>query len=131
MESNITFKEITLNVKKVEQLADIIEEELKQCIDTQIFIEKDFLLEIKQNNVEHHIFYHNFMESGFHYLDDSEIKYGFHKDHASSELNAQIHFVRNCSGYLQICLFSSKKIKRYIHYYHDMKQIIIIHAEKD
>ena len=133
MESNVTLKQITLSLKKVEQLASIIEEELIQCMDTQIFVEQDFFDEIWKNDVEHHIYrdYYKYWDSGSHYGDDCEEKYGFHKDHAFSDLNAQIHFVSNCNGYHQLCLFSSKQIKKYIHYLHGMKQIIIIHAEKE
>lgn len=131
MKSNVTLKQITLDLKKVEQLASIIEKELIQCLDTQIFVEQDLLNEIRKNNVEHHIFAHNYFSPGFHYEEDVIEKYGFHKGHAYSDLNAQIHFVSNCSGYHQVCLFSSKQIEEYRHYRHGMKQIIIIHAEKE
>ena len=126
----VAIKEISLNVKEVKRIVDIIYKELKHCIDTQIFIDQLFLDEIKLYKHKNRIFKHNYIDSECHYRNDEEMKFALHKEGCqTSEIIARIHLVSNCSGYLQVSLFFRDDVK-YRHHLQGLKQILFIHAKK-
>ena len=72
-------EERTLPLNDAGNVFQIIAEELSANVNTQIIIHEDILKELKRNNCDYHVYFHN-------YLDDFSVSewYTLHETHAFS-----------------------------------------------
>ncbi len=94
-------EERSLPLSDVGDVFKIIAEELSANVNTQIIINDDILKEIKHNNCDYHVYFHN-------YLDDFEVSewYTLHEEHAFSPMISKLGIKLFGHNYSQLTRFS-------------------------
>ncbi len=94
-------EERSLPLSDVGNVFKIIAEELSANVNTQIIINDDILKEIKRNNCDYHVYFHN-------YLDDFEVSewYTLHEKHAFSPEISKLGIKLFGHNYSQLTRFS-------------------------
>ena len=116
-----------ISVKDFCELITIIKNVLKQCKDTQILISNDLFNRLLKANKNSIIWGEDVLDS-IHYNDKVEKAFLFYVGNDSQKQMLQMHFVRNCSDYMQLTYFAIKGTI-YRHYLNGMKRILIVNSD--
>ena len=117
------------------EIFSIIEKELSQKPDTQVFIDNEIYEELCRNGSDYNVYSPNYVKR-FHYQHDVD-NFGGEEWLALSEgcyfdkVIARGSFISNCNKYMQLVEFHSSKVKEYIHYCSGFKQLLLIHFESE
>ena len=119
----ITTNENFLKKEEFDKLSTLIYGVLKDCIDSQIFIENSIIEKMIDDNI---ILQQNYAK-GFHYgggdMLQGESTYDF-KDRKS-----RIDLMSNCKGYKQVVLFRRVDMD-YQHYLQGIKQVVFFNEDR-
>lgn len=104
---NIRLEEIT--IPEVNELTNVIENILFQCKNVQIFISERLYNQLLNSNKDE-IIWGDAVFDSFHYCDNVEKAFMYYLDEDENEKKRilQMHFVKNCSGYVQLTFFATK-----------------------
>lgn len=122
---NVILEEISIT--NIEELSIVIENSLKQCIDTQIFITGVLFKQLMKVHKERLIWGEAVLES-FHYSDKVEKAFLFYIEQNNERQMLQMHFAGNCANYMHLTYFATKGLL-YRHYLKGMKKILIINTD--
>ena len=123
--ANVKLKEISIG--KTKDLSSIIEKTLLQCKDMQIFISNVLFKRFIQENRKN-IIWREWVVDSFHYSDNVEEAFILFVRNNRETKTFQMHFVKNCTDYMQLTFGSSKGIL-YKHYGKGMKTILIVNSD--
>lgn len=122
-------EERTLLLSDVGNVFKIIAEELSSNINTQVIINENILEELKHNNCDYHVYFHD-------YLDDFEVSewYTLHEAHAFSPEISRLGIKLFGHNYSQLTRFSfrgynfSNSPRKEFTYFaeHDVQRILVI-----
>ena len=122
---NVRLKEII--VANIDELSEVIRETLIQCKDTQIFISNLLIKRLLKENKSSIVWEEEVIDN-FHYSDRVEKAFIFEIKNNSGSKTSQMHFVANCSDYMQLTFFATKGIV-YKHYIRAMNIVLIINTD--
>ena len=122
--------EVRVERRNPAEIFSIIEYELANEPNTQVFISNEIYHELRENNIKYHIFFPNYLK-GYHYFHDrdnfgGEVWLKLTKGNASAEEIARASFISNNTDYMQLVDFKSSKIKDYTHYLRGFEKLLII-----
>lgn len=124
--------EVRVERKNPAEIFSIIENELANEPNTQVFISNEIYNELRENNVKYHVFFPNYPK-GFHYYHDTEDQFiggeqwlNLTEGHAFDNEIARASFIRNCNDYMQLVNFDSSKIDNYTHFFRGFEKLLII-----
>lgn len=122
--------EVCVERKNSAEIFSIIEYELTNEPNTQVFISDEIYHELSNNRIKHHVFFPKYLK-GCHYYHDKndhggEVWVKLTKGNASAEEIARASFVSNSIDYMQLVNFKSRKIKNYTHYLRGFEKLLII-----
>lgn len=121
---NVSIYEKPLERNEYNKLSELIHEILKDCINSQIFIENSIVGMLQRNGLLYRVNY----AKNFHYGYSDDMFNGEQPfDFAGN--NGTIFLVANCKGYMQVSYFRRKDIS-YVHYMHGIQQIVFIYENK-
>lgn len=113
---------------------DIIEQVLREQIDTQVFVDNDLYAELIWCGSKDHVYLENFNSpSSSHYPNDNPNCYEIWLNHtvgcASDTTIHKASFINNCTNYMQLVQFEAEGLG-YTHFEQDLKQFLLIEVEK-
>ena len=124
-------QEAFVTLEKSEEIFSIIEKNLLDEPNTQVFIENQIYENLCRTIYKSHVYsgenygrcdhyYQTFTSGEEQFLRLAKDGYYAHSDTLAS-------FVSNCKGYKQLVQFRSSRIKYYKHYYVGFQQLLLIH----
>lgn len=126
--------EKTVSLEKAENIFYIIEEVLRNNINTQVQVENSIMEELRKNKIKHNIRFSKLCRTN-HYNTESERNgekwYILNKKDIFSPSIAEASFVGNFSNYQQLVQYKSKKISNYKHFMVKFEQLLMIYMESD
>ena len=122
---SVILEEIT--IADIEELSPVIENVLKQCKDTQIFI-ADVLFKRLMEAYKGRLIWGEAVLDSYHYCDEVEKSFLFYTNYNNEKKTIQMHFAENCTNYKQLTYYATKGIL-YRHYLKGIKRILIINAD--
>ena len=122
--------EIRVERKNPAEIFSIIEYELANEPNTQVFISNEIYHALRKNNVKYHVFFPNYLK-GYHYFHDRDNFGGeewlnLTEGDAFDNKIARASFISNNTDYMQLVDFKSRKIEDYTHYLRGFKKLLII-----
>ena len=122
---NVSICEKFLSKDELSTISTIICDTLKECINSQIFIELSLVEALKKSGL---LCRRNYMK-GFHYGDNNDMFYG---EQPFKFVNSDciIFLVSNSKGYMQVSEFRTKgKSINYTHYIQGISNVVFISEE--
>ena len=122
-------KEVFVTRENPTEIFSVIERELLERPNTQVFVDVKVYEELKWN--QSNVSSQNY-GNGFHYYQDREDGSGgptwleLCKSKFPYKGIARGSFISNCKGYMQLVEFHSAKVEEYIHYLTGFNQLLLI-----
>ena len=122
-------KQVLVTREKPEEIFSVIEKELLENAETQVFVETEVYDVLRWHGTEHHVYYHN-LEKCYHYYDDDGVggedwivltKGCYHDDCIACG-----SFIANTTDYMQLVEFHSPQIEQYTHYLTGFKCLLLV-----
>ena len=128
-------KEVYIPRKSPQNIFSIIEKQLEENIDTQVYIEDEIFQMLFYDGNQFYVSNPNYSKS-FHYNHNDDYFFSGDLwlellDTDTNEYVARGSFISNCRGYMQLVEFKSNKIKKYTHYLVGIKEILMIGLEEN
>lgn len=121
---NVSICEKFLRKDEFNELSEFIYETLKECMNSQIFIECSIVETLVKNDL---LYRKNYMKY-FHYGNNDDMFSGEQTfDFVGSK--GTIFLVDNSKGYMQVSYFNREDIE-YTHYMQGMQQIVFIYEDE-
>lgn len=119
---NFSICEKFLNTDELSTIPTIICDTLKECINSQIFIEYSLVVALQKNGLLRR---ENYMK-GFHYGNDDDMFSG-EQPFDFVGCDCVVFLVFNCTNYMQVSYFTNKdKTIKYTHYLQGANNIVFI-----
>lgn len=129
-------KQVYVALENPGKIFSIIEDELLEQINTQIYVKNEIYLAMSKNGYNYHVFSQNYTK-GYHYYHTND-ENGYFGGEKWLELSegcafdkeiARASFISNDNEYMQIVDFNSSKIPNYKHYLVGFQKLLLIQFE--
>ena len=129
-------KQVYVTRENPGKIFSIIEDELLEQINTQIYVKNEIYLAMSKNGYNYHVFSKNYTK-GYHYYHTND-ENGYFGGEKWLELSegcafdkeiARASFISNNNEYMQIVDFNSSKIPNYKHYLVGFQKLLLIQFE--
>ena len=119
---NVSICEKFLSKNELNTISTIICDTLKECINSQIFIEYSLVKALQENGL---LCRKNYMK-GFHYGSDDDMFSG-EQPFNFVDCDYIVFLVNNCTDYMQVSYFNNEeRTLKYVHYLQSASNIVFI-----